>query len=88
MDVSPLHIRVTIDALVLRGFAPEQRQALTAGLQAELRRLLSDPENAAALGGSRAIARLPASKLQVDAKTSPRRMGALAARQVARMVRS
>ena len=84
--MSLLRMRVTIDALVLRGFAPEQRQALTAGLQTELGRLLSGPQNAAAFGRSRAVDSLPNGRLRVAAGTSPQRIGSLAARHIVREV--
>ena len=35
-------VRLTIDQLVLKGFEPAERKALTEGLQAELTRFLSD----------------------------------------------
>jgi hypothetical protein len=35
--------KVTIDALALKGFAPEERKALVNGLQRELSRVLADP---------------------------------------------
>ena len=79
-------IKVTIDTLVLRGFAPEQRQALTAGLQDELGLLLSGPQNAAAFGSSRRVDSLPDARLRVAAGTSPQRLGSLAARHIVREV--
>jgi hypothetical protein len=36
-------IRVTIDELALKGFAPGERKALVDGLQSELARALADP---------------------------------------------
>jgi hypothetical protein len=38
-------VRVTIDALVIRGLDPIARRALVEGLHAELSRVLSDPAN-------------------------------------------
>lgn len=35
-------VRLTIDQLVLKGFEPAERKALTEGLKAELARFLSD----------------------------------------------
>mgnify|MGYP001311031986 FL=1 len=84
--MSTPRIKVTIDALVLRGFAPEQRQALTAGLQAELGRLLADRQTAAAFGNSRSVESLPDGRLRVAAGTSPQRIGSLAARHIVREV--
>jgi hypothetical protein len=42
-------VSVTIDRLVLNGFEPDQRQALVAGLQQELARILADPAMRSAL---------------------------------------
>jgi len=36
-------VRVTIDQLVVQGLGPVERQALVAGLKAELSRVLADP---------------------------------------------
>ncbi len=36
-------IRVTIDEIGLKGFAPAERKALVEGLQGELARVLADP---------------------------------------------
>lgn len=81
---SPARIRITIDALMLRGIAPEQRLALVAGLQSELGRLFAAPEAVAALKESRSIESLPLRRMQVAAESSPAQMGALAARHIAR----
>ena len=53
-------IQVTIDTLALRGLDPLERQALLDGLQAELARLLADPQTRAAWARSR---RTPVLKL-------------------------
>jgi len=37
-------VRVTIDQLVLKGFDPADRKAITEGLQTELSHYLSDPK--------------------------------------------
>ena len=84
--MSVTRIKVTIDALVLRGFAPEQRKALAAGLQAELGRLLAGSHDCTAFGGSRNVASLPHGKLRVAAGVSPQRIGSLAARHIVRGV--
>ena len=41
-------VRVTIEKLALKGFAPDQREALAEALQSELARTLSDPAARAA----------------------------------------
>jgi hypothetical protein len=44
---NPARVNVTIDRLVLRGVAPADRPHLIASLQAELTRILSNPETRA-----------------------------------------
>jgi hypothetical protein len=53
-------INLTIDRIVLRGFDPGVRKAVTEGLRAELSRVLADPAGRASLGQSR---RTPVLKL-------------------------
>lgn len=86
--MSTPRIMVTIDALVLRGFPPEQQRSVATGFQVELERLLVGSRNVSGFGDSRSIARLSAANLEVAADSSPKRIGSLAARRVAHMVRS
>ena len=81
-------INVTIDRLVLRGFAAEHRDAIAAGLAAELHRQLSDPEVAGEFAASRSIAAVPAVPVTLTKEAKPDRIGAVAAQRVARSVRS
>jgi hypothetical protein len=51
-------IRVTIDELGLKGFAPGERKALVEALQGELTRALADPAGGIASAQSRRISAL------------------------------
>lgn len=55
MNIPPASIRVTIDAIALRGIAPSDRAPIVEALQAELRRTLSDPQRRADLMQSRKL---------------------------------
>jgi hypothetical protein len=79
-EPAPRRINVTIDRLALRGFTPEQREAIVAGLQAELRQHFSElPDHA--LLRNRSMAALRADPIPPQAQ--PRRIGRAAARQIA-----
>ncbi len=80
--MSSPRITVTIDTLALRGFAPEQRHALAAGLRAELSRLFPGLHDATTFGESRSIAHLQAGKMEIAADASPRNIGSLAAQHI------
>jgi len=85
MTRKPQRVSVTIDRLVLRGFAPDQRDAIAAGLTAELRAQFADPEAARQFGANRSVASLRAPPLQAGAK--PQQTGERAGRALARSVR-
>jgi len=77
---APRHVNMTIDRLVLRGFTPEQRDAIVAGLQAELRlHLAALPDHA--LRSSRSVAAMRADP--IAAPSQPRQIGRAAARHIA-----
>jgi hypothetical protein len=78
---APPRINVTIDRLVLRGFAPEQRDGIAQGLEAELRRQLGDPTQAALFAHSRSDAVLRAGT--VRGRHDAHAIGAAAARRIA-----
>jgi hypothetical protein len=78
-------ITVTIDRLVLRGFAPAQRDAIASALQAELARQLAEPGQG--FGPSRSLAAVRA-ELMRPASARPQQVGAGAAQQLARSIRS
>jgi hypothetical protein len=82
------HVNVTIDRLVLRGFAPEQRDAIAAGLHAELRRQLSDPTISAEFTANRSIASVRAAPITVGTALKPGRIGSRAAQRMVRSIGS
>lgn len=85
MVVSRPQIQLHIDELVMRGFEPQDRDPVVAGLRAELVRLLSDPASHAALGPSRAVSRLMVNRWPVAAPAgAPARTGQIAAQHIAR----
>jgi hypothetical protein len=73
-------ISVTIDRLVLRGFAPAQRDAIANALQAELGRQLAESGRAGLLTDSRATPALRAGT--IGPQSSWRGVGARAAGQI------
>jgi hypothetical protein len=81
-------VNVTIDRLVLRGFAPGHKNGIAAGLQAELQRQFSDPAVAGGTAASRSIAAVQAAPLTLTRETKPERIGTTVAQRVARSVRS
>ena len=82
----PQRITVTIDRLVLQGFAPTERDAVATGLAAELRAQFADPAAARQIESSRSQASLRAAPVAAAAK--PQQTGARAGRALARSVRS
>jgi hypothetical protein len=73
-------INVTIDRLVLRGFTPEQRETIAAGLQAELRRHFAELPNHA-LRRNRSVAAIRADP--IPAQSQPQQIGSAAAGHIA-----
>ncbi len=88
MTARPPRVNVTIDRLVLRGFAADQRDAIAAGLQAELRKQLGDPAIGGQLGGSRSLASLQQTPITLGAAAKPQQIGTQAGRRLARSIRS
>ncbi|HEV3184332.1 MAG TPA: hypothetical protein VGZ49_05595 [Xanthobacteraceae bacterium] len=78
-------VTVTIDRLVLRGFAPGERDGIAAGLESELRRHLADPTQAEPSMHSRSDAVLRAGTIRGPG--DPRDVGAAAARKIAAGIR-
>jgi hypothetical protein len=62
-------IRLTIDELALKGFAPGERKALVDGLQGELARALADPAAGIASGRSRRTPVLRLGQKRIDPST-------------------
>jgi hypothetical protein len=88
MTQRPQRVNVTIDRLVLRGFAADQRDAIAAGLTRELNDRLSDPANAQQFGPSRSLASLRAAPVSLTSPTTPQAIGAHAGRRLARSIQS
>lgn len=68
-------VRVHIDRLVLRGFRPEDRQAIAGALQETLGRMLSDPGVAEPLIERGNIARLKLPNIATDSSSTPEQIG-------------
>lgn len=81
-------VNVTIDRLVLRGFAPEQRDAIAAGLMSELSAQLSDPANGRQFETSRSLASLRGPPISLVPRTTPQAIGVQAGRRLVRSIRS
>jgi hypothetical protein len=81
-------VTVTIDRLVLRGFAPEQRDSIAAGLVAELQIQFGASATGGQFGDSRSLASLQAKPAALPAAAKPQQIGAHAARALARGIRS
>jgi len=84
----PRRVNVTIDRLVLRGFAPGQRAAIAAALKAELRSQLAEPANASRLGPSRLVASLRTDPIRLTPEGKRQDVGGRAAQSLARSLRS
>jgi hypothetical protein len=85
-------ITLTIDRLVLAGFAPAEREALTEGLtealQAELARVLADPALRSVSGRSRTV---PVVRLGIPYEPGPaggRQLGQRVAHALGKQVKS
>ena len=88
MTFRPQRVRLTIDRLVLRGFAPDQRDTILAGLQAELAASLATRAATRALADSKSIARLRPAPVASRPISSPRGIGVAAARSLVKGVMS
>ena len=62
---------VHIDRLVLKGFRPEDRHAIAAGLEQELGRVFSDREAVSLLGVMRNVPRLLVAGVPIEAGSTP-----------------
>jgi hypothetical protein len=76
-------VHVHIHDLVLRGFAPQQRSTLVGDLQTELKRLLAESPDIAAIG-NRNLASLRQGNLSIIGGVAPTSVGTLAARHIVR----
>lgn len=82
------HVHLEIDRLVLRGFEPDQREAILAALTAELRQQLSDPDGLRSWGGNRTLAKLAPAAVASHPTTNSRQIGINAAREIVRGLRA
>ncbi len=74
---------VRIDALVLRGVRPEDQHAVSAGIQAELSRLLATPGAGERLARLTDRPQLSAGDIPTGAGASPKQLGTAAAQIIA-----
>jgi hypothetical protein len=88
MTHRPQRVHVTIDRLLLRGFPPEQRDAIAAGLTRELVAQLSDPATTQQLRVSRSLASLRTAPVQLARSATPQAIGEGAGRRLARSILS
>jgi len=66
---------VHIGRLVLKGFRPEDRQAIGQGLQAELARVLAQPDAVSRLRGLGDVPRLRVGGVAAEQGATPQRVG-------------
>jgi hypothetical protein len=83
----PQRVTVTINRLVLRGFAPHERDAVAAGLAAELRAQFGDAQAVRGLGGSRSIATIRSRHDAPAGNPKPVKIGAAAANSMVRSMK-
>ncbi|MBR0713549.1 hypothetical protein [Bradyrhizobium liaoningense] len=88
MTHRPRCVHVTIDRLVLRGFPPDQRDAIAAGLTQELVAQLSSPATARQLRVSCSLASLRTAPVQLATSATPQAIGIGAGRRLARSIPS
>ena len=81
-------IRISIDALVLKGFRHEDRHAIAEGLTQELTRQLGDREFAHRMTTLCDVRHLRAGSAAIDHGASPRQIGASAGRQIGKGIPS
>jgi len=86
MTHRPQRVHVIIDRLVLRGFPPEQRDVIAAGLRRELIAQLST--SAQQFHASRSVASVRAAPANPATPATPQAIGALAGRRLARSISS
>ena len=66
---------VHIDRLVLKGFHPEDRHAIAAGLQQELGRVFADREAVSLVTAMGDVSRLQVSGVPIEQGSKPQRVG-------------
>jgi hypothetical protein len=76
------NVELHIEELVLHGFAPGDRQAITAAIEAELGRLLAIEGLPASFEGGASIGTLDAGSFEAGASERPSALGARVGRSV------
>ena len=79
---------VHIDRLVLKGFRHEDRHALAEGLRGELGRQFAEPDALWHLVSRGDVSRLDVGEVRIESEAKPSRVGAQAARGIARGIKS
>jgi hypothetical protein len=77
-------VHLHIDSLVLRGFRPEDRHGIAAGLQQELNRIFSDPQAAQQLAATGDVSRLSIGSIKIAQGAKPQHVGSQVARNIGR----
>ena len=80
-------VLVHIDRLVLKGFRPEDRHAIAAGLQQELGRVFADQEAVSLLRAIGNVPRLQVSSVPVGHGSKPQRVGESVAQGIGREIK-
>ena len=80
-------VAVHIDRLVLKGFRPEDRYAIAAGLQEELGRVFADREAVSLLRTAGAVPRLQVGGVPIEHGSTPKRVGESVAQGIGREIR-
>ena len=78
---------VHIDRLVLRGFRPEDRHAIAAGLQQELGRVFAERDAVSLLRARGDVSRLQVGGVPVEQGSRPQRVGENVAQGIGKEIR-
>ena len=78
---------VHIDRLVLKGFRPEDRHAIAAGLEQELGRVFADREAVSLLRARGDLSRLQVGGVPVGQGWTPRRLGESVAQGIGKEIK-
>ena len=78
---------VHIDRLVLKGFRPEDRHAIAAGLQQELGRVFADREAVSLLSAMGDVQRLQVGGVPIEQGARPQRVGESVAQGVGKEIK-
>ena len=78
---------VHIDRLVLKGFRPEDRHAIAAGLEQELGRVFADQEAVSRLSAVGDVSRLQLDGVSVEHGSKPQRVGESVAQSIGKEIK-